>query len=245
MYITVLIILVIHWYLSLFCQSFFLHRYAAHKMFQMNSFFEKFFYLLTFLSQGPSYLNPSAYAEMHIRHHSYSDTEKDPHSPHFHNSLSSLMKKTYFEYMSLLDNNFSLKKLNHFPKWYSLDKIADSWLTRMAWIAFYFYIYLNISNFWIALIFVPIHSVMGPIHGAIVNWCGHKYGYRNFNLNDKSKNTLFLDFLMMGELYQNNHHHHPQSLNFAIRWFEKDPIYFLAKLMEKFHIIKIKESQTC
>ncbi|MEC7181649.1 MAG: acyl-CoA desaturase, partial [Bdellovibrionota bacterium] len=45
MYLTVLIFLIIHWYLSLFCQSFFLHRYAAHRMFKMNSFFEKFFYI--------------------------------------------------------------------------------------------------------------------------------------------------------------------------------------------------------
>ncbi|CAA9301254.1 MAG: Fatty acid desaturase; Delta-9 fatty acid desaturase, partial [uncultured Cytophagales bacterium] len=27
-----------HWYLSLFCQTFFLHRYSAHKMFTMNKF---------------------------------------------------------------------------------------------------------------------------------------------------------------------------------------------------------------
>ena len=33
-----------HWYLSLFCQTFFLHRYSAHKMFTMNKFWEKFFY---------------------------------------------------------------------------------------------------------------------------------------------------------------------------------------------------------
>ena len=245
MYLTVLIFLVIHWYLSLFCQSFFLHRYAAHRMFQMNSFFEKFFYVLTFISQGPSYLNPSAYAEMHRRHHSYSDTEKDPHSPHFHKSLSSLMKKTYSEYMSLLDKSFVFKKITHTPKWTFLDKFADSWFTRITWILIYLALYLYFSNFWTALICVPIHSLMGPIHGAIVNWCGHKYGYRNFDLGDKSKNTLFFDFLMMGELYQNNHHHRPQKLNFAIRWFEKDPIYFMAKLMEKFRVIKIKESQTC
>ncbi|HET6267738.1 MAG TPA: acyl-CoA desaturase, partial [Acidobacteriota bacterium] len=25
-----------HWFLSLFCQTFFLHRYAAHRMFTMS-----------------------------------------------------------------------------------------------------------------------------------------------------------------------------------------------------------------
>ena len=155
------------------------------------------------------------------------------------------MKKTYKEYMSLLDENFVFKKINHTPKWIFLDRLADSWFTRITWILIYTALYLHFSNLWLALICVPIHSLMGPIHGAIVNWCGHKYGYRNFDLGDKSKNTLFLDFLMMGELYQNNHHHHPQKLNFAIRWFEKDPVYIMAKIMEKLRVIKIKESQTC
>ncbi|MCS6833869.1 MAG: acyl-CoA desaturase, partial [Flammeovirgaceae bacterium] len=41
----VLIFLVTHWYLSLFSQTFFLHRYAAHALFKMNKFWERFFYL--------------------------------------------------------------------------------------------------------------------------------------------------------------------------------------------------------
>ena len=40
---------------------------------------------------------------------------------------------------------------------------------------------------------LPIHFLIGPIQGAIVNWAGHKYGYRNFpGEKDQSKNTLFI-----------------------------------------------------
>ena len=34
-------------------------------------------------------------------------------------------------------------------------------------------------------------------------------------LDDNSKNTLPVDFLMMGELYQNNHHKSPQKVNWG------------------------------
>ena len=44
----------------------------------------------------------------------------------------------------------------------------------------------------------------GAVNGAIVNWCGHKYGYQLDN-HDHSK-SLPLDFLLMGELMKNNHH---------------------------------------
>ena len=40
----ILIIFILHWYLSLFVQTFFLHRYASHQMFKMHPVTEKYFY---------------------------------------------------------------------------------------------------------------------------------------------------------------------------------------------------------
>ena len=37
------ILLIVHWYLSFLIQSVFLHRYAAHKNFEMDSLWEKVF----------------------------------------------------------------------------------------------------------------------------------------------------------------------------------------------------------
>ena len=71
----------VHWHLSVFCQTFFLHRYGAHSQFTMGPRWQRFFYLLTYVSQGASFLHPRAYAILHRMHHAYSDTERDPHSP--------------------------------------------------------------------------------------------------------------------------------------------------------------------
>src|ERR1700722_11536069 len=90
----ILIFFLAHWFLSLFCQTFFLHRYASHKMFTMNKFWERFFYGFTVIVQGSSFLNPRAYAIMHRMHHAYSDTEKDPHSPHFFSDVWTMMIQT-------------------------------------------------------------------------------------------------------------------------------------------------------
>ena len=70
-----------HWQLSVFFQSFFLHRYGAHKQFEMSRGWERFFHLSTYLVQGPSFLSARAYAILHRMHHAFSDTAKDPHSP--------------------------------------------------------------------------------------------------------------------------------------------------------------------
>src|SRR5205814_10304416 len=77
------------------------------------------------------------------------------------------------------------------------------------------------------------------IHGAIVNWCGHRYGYRSFDNGDGSRNTLPLDVVTMGELFQNNHHKYPMSPNFAARWFEIDPTWQVMTLLAWAGVIEI------
>jgi stearoyl-CoA desaturase (Delta-9 desaturase) len=84
---------------------------------------------------------------------------------------------------------------------------------------------------------------MGPIHGAIVNWCGHKYGYTNFDNGDRSRNTLVFDFVTLGELFQNNHHKFGMSPNFAVRWFELDPTYQVMRVLALLGIIDMSGAQ--
>ena len=101
---------------------------------------------------------------------------------------------------------------------------------------FVFYYYFTTSHWQYLLL--PVHVMMGPIHGFIVNWFGHKRGYRNYeSLSDNSKNTLPLDFLMMGELYQNNHHFKPNNINFAVKWFEYDFGYLATKFLKSLKLI--------
>ena len=83
-----------HWYLSLFAQTFFQHRYAAHRMFTMSPLTERVFFLLTYATQGSSFMSPRAYALLHRMHHAYSDTAQDPHSPHNSTNAFTMMWKT-------------------------------------------------------------------------------------------------------------------------------------------------------
>lgn len=242
-----------HWYISLFCQTFFLHRYAAHKMFTMNRFWEKFFFIFTWIWQGSSFLSPRAYAVLHRMHHAYSDTENDPHSPHHTENLFSMMWKTKNIYNDVLHHNVQPEPrfTKDLPTWDSFEKFADYKVVRISWGVLYslFYIWaISIAELpgthWLMYALLPIHYLMGPVHGAIVNWCGHKYGYSNFDNHDKSKNSMVFDFLMMGELFQNNHHKLPKRLDFAARWFEIDPTYPVIKMLEKLRIIKIAKLKT-
>jgi stearoyl-CoA desaturase (delta-9 desaturase) len=246
----ILLFFIGHWYLSLFGQTFFYHRYGAHKMFTMNAFWEKFFYTFFWLMQGSSYLNPRAYAILHRMHHAYSDTEKDPHSPMFFKDLFGMMWHTKKIYFGIISKDFKHEERfdKNYPEWLALDKFADSWPVRIAFGVLYslFYIkFVPVDQHWayaFLYLLLPIQFLMGPVHGAIVNWCGHKYGYRNHNEDDHSKNTLVFDFLMLGELFQNNHHHFGARPNFANKWWEFDPVYPFIKLFSWIGVIKLNLS---
>ena len=80
---------------------------------------------------------------------------------------------------------------------------------------------------------------MGPLHGAIINWFAHKYGYINFKQKNTSRNLLPVDVIMMGEAYHNNHHKFPSRTNFAVKKGEFDPCYPLILLLKKCRVIKL------
>jgi stearoyl-CoA desaturase (delta-9 desaturase) len=233
----VLSLMIIHWYGSLFCHTLFLHRYASHKMFKLSPFWQNFFYVLTIIAQGPSFLNPRAYAILHKRHHAYSDTDNDPHSPVFQPNIFKMMLITYKEYSQILKDPCVGK--DEIQNKY-LDKIGDSNWLRISFVVGYILIYISFAPSLWYLPMVIFHSILSPIQGAVVNYFGHKVGYVNHNNGDNSKNTLFFDFLMLGELFQNNHHHAPHKPNFAFKFFEFDPTYFIIVILQKLRIIKIK-----
>ena len=76
-----------------------------------------------------------------------------------------------------------------------------------------------------------------------MNWAGHKYGYRNFSSDDRSRNGLFIDVLTMGELFQNNHHKYGMSPSFAVRAFEIDPAYVIMKGLHALGVIDMTGAQ--
>lgn len=209
----------------------------------MELFWERFFYLILLISQGSSFLNPRAYAILHRMHHAYSDTEKDPHSPHFFKDVFGMMIATKNMYMDYLHFKVQPEPAfqGNYPEWPLIDRIGNSWLWRIGCGLFYIGFYIAFANHWWLFILMPIHFLMGPLHGAIVNWCGHKYGYSNHDNDDHSKNSLPWDFLLMGELFQNNHHKKPNSPNFATKWWEFDPTYPVMKVLHWMKIIKIRK----
>ncbi len=239
----IIFLFIILWYGGLFFQTFFLHRYAAHQTFTMSRITERVVYVLTWLFQGSNYLSAYGYGVMHRMHHAYADTEKDPHSPKYDENVFAMMWRTKSTYQSINRKRIHVdeKFTKNVPQWYSFDKMASSKVSRIIWTILYVIFFLKFATAWWLWLFLPVIVLMAPIHGVIINWYAHIYGYTNFKLKDTSKNLLPFDFLMMGEAYHNNHHKHGSRPNFGgIRWHEIDPTYHIMKALHKLDIIRLK-----
>ena len=67
----------------------------------MSKTAERTTYVLTWLFQGANYLSANGYGVMHRMHHAYADTEKDPHSPKYDESIFAMMWKTKSIYQDI------------------------------------------------------------------------------------------------------------------------------------------------
>ena len=242
----ILVFFILHWYLSLFSQTFLLHRYAAHGSFTMKKGWERGFFLFAYITMGSSYLSPRVYAIMHRLHHAFTDTPKDPHSPKYFSNVVAMMRHTSKVYGSIQRETKPIEAhfLSNLPRWDWLDRLGGSIYSRIGWGLVYlaFYIAFAPSLWWFLLL--PVQCLMSPVHGAIINWYAHKYGYTNHTLNNTSKNLLPVDILMLGEAYHNDHHEHSSSINFGSRWFEIDPVYYVILLFNALGIVKVKGKGT-
>lgn len=238
----ILIFFIIHWYSSLFFQSFFHHRYAAHNICTMSKGWEKFFFIGCFITQGSSYISARTYGMMHRLHHAHTDKETDPHSPHNSESLLKMMVDTRNNYIAMHLGKIPVpdKYKKDLPDWPAFDKLVHNWIARTIWGLIYLGIYCLLATHWWQFLFLPLTLSMGSLQGVAINWWAHKFGYESYKMENTSKNILPVDIIFWGEAYHNNHHYRPGRANNAVKWFEVDFLYLAMRGMHALHIIRLK-----
>lgn len=239
----ILLFFLIHWYLSVLIQSFFLHRYASHQMFTMSLFSEKCFFILMSIIQGSSYIDPKLYVIIHRLHHVHTDEKKDPHSPLNTGTMLSSFIQLFKFVKSIKRDEIEIEKsfYKNIPYWKKCDVVSRNLIVRLIWIAFYSYIYFNFTTHWSLYFLLPLHFIMTHLQGGLINWYAHKIGYTNFCIHNSSTNILPFDFIFLGEGYHNNHHKYQSRSNFGKLWFEIDITYSFILVLNHIGIIQMKK----
>lgn len=238
------------WYGSIATHSLMLHRLTTHRQFILSKTMRLILHLLYWIFNGSCYLSPIGYAILHTLHHRFTDTKDDPHPPMSFKNWCLYMWHTWKMYDAANKGElndtllmYTGKKPSDFPQWDMLDWIAQMRLVRIIWILLYVKIYYLILPDMTAMLwaspFIFITCFMGPFHGFIVNWFGHKIGYRTFSTDDESRNVLRKDWLLLGELLHHNHHKEKESYTFALLPGEVDPLGNLLQFLERKGIVRL------
>ena len=220
------------------------HRGLAHRGVKIHPLFRR---LLILTGNWVTGLDPKGWAVMHRRHHAYSDTERDPHSPRNVGLLGIPLEqlRSYEEVLRGLARND--------PEYTQFAEGLDfelSWVNRRGlwWLPYLVHVAVGIGiavGFDAALLggcyFLGMMS--HPVQGGMVNSLGHAIGGRNFDTDDHSTNNALAAWLILGEGYQNNHHAYPESAKFSFRRWEFDMGFGFCLAMEAFGILRIDYAQ--
>ena len=191
------------------------HRLTAHRSFKTARWKEVLLVLLGSMScLGSSY----GWCGTHRIHHRYSDTKKDPQSP-VHNKWYNVWLVNW-------------PKVKFSPKLVSdltVDKLHT--LLHKRYLEFVVVVYATVALIDLKLaIFLISASAVWTFHTSsiIVDIVGHKWGYRNFDTPDNSKNNTWTNVLMLGSGLHNNHHANSNSPFYGVKKWEWDlPGWFI------------------
>ena len=226
------------------------HRMLTHSAVKFPKWMERLFILCGVCSLEGS---PIWWVLQHRIHHQKSDEEGDPHSPQEHffwghmqwiytadperNRLS-----TYEKYVPDLMTDPFLRWLHRGQRWV-LIYIAHAVLIAAAGFGIGFLVadtteravQIGVQVF---LWGVIVRTVYVWHITWFVNSASHRWGYRNYDTPDKSRNNWWVALLTNGEGWHNNHHAAPRTCSQGHRWWEVDLTYTFVRVLEMMGLAK-------
>lgn len=227
-------------WLRMFAITAFYHRFFAHKSYKANRFWQFLFAVLggTAVQRGALW-----WASHHRKHHKYSDSERDIHSPVVHSfwwsHLGWFMSREGFK------TDYSvIKDLAKFPELRFLNRFDGLVPLLFAMLMFGLgefiaHYWPNAgTNGWQMLVWGFFISTVILFHATFtINSLGHVWGKRRFKTRDDSRNNFWLALLTLGEGWHNNHHRFASSARQGFYWYEIDISYAVLKVLSWLRIV--------
>ncbi len=213
----------------------YLHRSQTHRAVEFHPVLAHAFRFWIWLTTA---MVTREWVAIHRKHHAYSDTARDPHSPHVFGVDKLLLQGAELYIDARADERLLLKYGRGVP---------DDWIERHVYtphcnwgptlLAF-----VNLALFGVGGMAIwALQMIWIPFWGAgVVNGIGHWRGYRNFETADRSANLVRWGVWVGGEELHNNHHAFPASAKFSVHRFEFDLGWFLIRVLDKLRMADVR-----
>lgn len=206
------------------------HRLLTHRSFKTHRIVKIIFVSLGCMAYEGS---PFFWVAAHRRHHKFTDTLGDPHSPvsdsffHAHMGwMSTHTLETWLYYIRDLIVDKDLRLMNRY-----YFTIAFSGLLIPALINGL--LYNSLYQFYVGFMVCGLVRVCIQQHVTwSINSVCHKWGKKHFETADQSRNNWFCAILSHGEGWHNGHHAFPQSARHGLKNGQVDISYYVIKSLE-------------
>jgi len=222
------------------------HRHLTHRSFKTHRWLRGLLAILGSVAiEGPVI----SWVADHRKHHTYSDQEGDPHSPHvghdggFRGALKGLAH-AHVGWLFIHTHRGARKR-------YARDLIEDPVIsfvdrTFLVWALGGFAIAFGLG---FAIGGTLDAALTGLLWGAgvrmlvvhhvtySINSLCHFFGRQRFPTGDESRNLLWLALPTFGESWHNNHHAFPTSAFHGMRRWEIDPSAIVIRSLEKLGLV--------
>lgn len=197
------------------------HRYFAHRAFSTSRICQ---FALAFLAQTSAQRGILWWASKHRRHHRYSDTADDVHSPVQRGFLYAHVGWIFVPRNDATDYA-AVRDLARYKELMWLDRhpyLPAALLASATWL---------IAS-WPGLAIGFCSSTVAVWHATFcVNSLAHVVGRQRYVTGDQSRNNWLLALLTMGEGWHNNHHAYQASARQGFRWWEYDPTFYALRVL--------------
>jgi stearoyl-CoA desaturase (delta-9 desaturase) len=197
------------------------HRYFAHRAYRTSRVFQ---FGLAFLAQTSAQRGILWWAANHRRHHRYSDTALDVHSPVVRGFLYAHVGWIFVPRNN--DTDYAgVRDLARYPELRWLDRqpyLPAIVLGFVTWLV----------AGWSGLVVGFCFSTVVLWHATFsINSLAHLLGRRRYVTGDQSRNNWLLALLTLGEGWHNNHHAYQASVRQGFRWWEYDPTFYVLRTL--------------
>ncbi|NDG85039.1 MAG: hypothetical protein EBX52_08390 [Proteobacteria bacterium] len=223
-------------HVTITCMSIAFHRAHTHQSVKLHPMIDHAMQTLLWFVTSMSKLD---WVSVHVYHHTWSDTPKDPHSPS-QKGLARVFFLGALDYSRAKSDPEVLKirariPANSYERFISRNLLMAPIVMGAVFMILFGPAYgLTLSGLLFSI--SPVFAVGG------VNALAHAFGYQNYDAKDESRNLGFLvplNWIICGELDHNNHHKFPKSPSFRHRWFEFDIGWVYIRMMSAVGLCKI------
>ena len=220
------------------------HRLLTHRAFETKAWLRYTLAVLGSLSVQGGVID---WVADHRKHHTFTDEEGDPHSPHagVGKGMRGMVTGLWHAHVGWLFETHGQAS----SKRYAPDLVKDPLMRRInrgfPLIALASLVVPFLAGFALSGGSLVAGGLSALLWGGLVriflvhhitwsiNSICHFFGRRRFSTDDHSTNVFWLALPSLGEAWHHNHHAFPRSAFHGLRWYELDPSGWLILGMER------------